>query len=1067
MLINATQPEERRLAIVDGQKLLDYEIEIEGREQRKGNIYKAVVTRVEPSLEACFVDYGEERHGFLPLKEISREYFTKSSGDQGRVRIQDVLKEGTEVIVQVDKEERGNKGAALTTFISLAGRYLVLMPNNPRAGGISRRIEGDERSELREALRELEIPDGMGAIVRTAGIGRTTEELQWDLDYLLQLWNTIKTEADGSSAPHFLFQESDVIIRAIRDYLRPDIGEVIVDSREAYNLAAAFIQQVMPSFSSKVKFYQDSIPLFNRYQIENQIETAFMREVKLPSGGSIVIDVTEALVSIDINSSRATKGGDIEETATQTNLEAADEIARQLRLRDMGGLIVIDFIDMSAAKNQREVENRVRKALELDRARVQVGRISRFGLLEMSRQRLRPSLEETIFKVCPRCSGQGTIRGTRSLALSILRLVEDEAQKEFSAEVRAITPVEVATYLLNEKRAEIADIERRNNLRVLVLPNPNMETPHYEVQRFRQQDELVSVTSYKLTEEFSADPGIETLAPEVLPQVQQPAVQHLPPASPAPQGRAPHPVVETAPEVAATPITASPKKAGLLQRVMGWLSGSAPAKEEEPKAETKPAATGRSNRDGQRNSRRGRDQSNGNRRGGSQRNRSERPDRGERTERQERPERGDRQERGERQERPERDGTPRTDNRGEGGRAAAPRDDSNRDSRRDEQRGGRRRDQRPPRTEVAEEQTVDTLVEQPDNATAPSADRPPQRASDKRREPRRRRERKAIPEELMATVSGLEGAVAASGVPQAPITDTDTAERGDIQPPVIEVARDEQATPAPEQPREQPVVADGDDLASTLARDIEQFNIAQEEATPQALSIETHDQGSDAEVAADSALTRGDVEINLESLAPASTEEVPVLETEGPAAIDTGATDGEADKPADTATAPTIDTGTLSAESPEPTAEAEAAGEPLVPEAQALDASIPETPSPEAPTPEASVAEPQSEPQPEPETQVVAAPEPQPAVAAEDDTQPLRASNDPRRRPQPKREVVIESRVLETPMSGPLNTDLPPPIALVATPVERPANDPRARKRDGSAAEVREEVVGSNDNGSA
>ena len=486
MLINASHTEEVRVAMVDGQRLYDLDIENRTREQKKSNIYKGKITRVEPSLEAAFVDYGADRHGFLPLKEISREYFKKgASSEGGRVRIQDAIKEGQEVLVQVEKEERGSKGAALTTLMSLAGRYLVLMPNNPRAGGISRRIEGDERADLREAMRGLDIPEGMGAIVRTAGIGRATEELQWDLDYLLQLWNTITEEAEGAKAPHFLFQESNVIVRAIRDYLRQDVGEVIVDGEEAYALAAAFIGTVMPDFTSKVKFYQEEIPLFNRYQIENQIETAFCREVSLPSGGSIVIDITEAMVSIDINSARATKGGDIEETAFNTNKEAAEEIARQLRLRDVGGLIVIDFIDMLNSRHQKEVENKMRDALVVDRARVQVGRISRFGLLEMSRQRLRPSLEETMSKICPRCKGQGTIRGTRSLALSILRLVEEEAQKEFSREIRAIVPVPVATFLLNEKRKEISDIETRNKIQVTVLPNTEMETPHFEVVRIR------------------------------------------------------------------------------------------------------------------------------------------------------------------------------------------------------------------------------------------------------------------------------------------------------------------------------------------------------------------------------------------------------------------------------------------------------------------------------------------------------------------------------------------------------------------------------------------------------
>ncbi|MBB3059970.1 ribonuclease E [Microbulbifer rhizosphaerae] len=532
MLINATQPEEIRVALVDGQWLYDLDIENRTREQKKANIYKGKITRVEPSLEAAFVDYGEERHGFLPLKEISREYFTKQPKDiDGRIKIKDVVKEGMEVIVQIDKEERGNKGAALTTFISLAGRYLVLMPNNPRAGGISRRIEGDERSELRDALSSVEVPSGMGIIVRTAGVGRSGEELQWDLNYLLQLWDAIEKEANSSKAPHFLFRESNVIIRAIRDYMRDDIGEVIVDEKGAYQLAAEFARQVMPAYVNKVKYYEDAIPLFNRYQIEGQIETAFEREVKLPSGGSIVIDVTEALVSIDINSSRATKGGDIEETARNINLEAADEIARQLRLRDMGGLVVIDFIDMQSKSNQRDVEKRMEKALSMDRARVQIGRISRFGLLEMSRQRLRPSLGETTFRVCPRCSGQGTIRGTKSLALSILRLVEEEAKKERSAEIRAITPVNVATYLLNEKRKAISQIESRNKTRVVIVPNADMETPHFEVQRLRDDETGTVETSYKISGTIEDTSGKEE-EPVRVPA--QPAVQQIAHTAPAP-----------------------------------------------------------------------------------------------------------------------------------------------------------------------------------------------------------------------------------------------------------------------------------------------------------------------------------------------------------------------------------------------------------------------------------------------------------------------------------------------------------------------------------------------------
>ncbi|WP_445618888.1 ribonuclease E [Kushneria sp. Sum13] len=507
MLINATQPEELRVALVDGQRLYDLDIESGAREQKKANIYRGRITRVEPSLEAAFVDFGADRHGFLPLKEISREYFSKEPSGNGRPNIREVIKEGQEVIVQVDKEERGNKGAALTSFVSLAGRFLVLMPNNPRAGGISRRIEGDERTELKEAMSQLNMPEKMGVIVRTAGIGRSSEELQWDLDYLVQVWETITEEAGKRSAPFLIYRESNVIIRAMRDYLRQDIGEVLIDHTDVHEEAINFVKQVMPSYQQKIKLYNDDVPLFSRFQIESQIETAYEREVKLPSGGSVVIDHTEALVSIDINSSRATKGGDIEETALQTNLEAADEIARQLRLRDIGGLVVIDFIDMTPARNQREVENRVRDALKLDRARVQIGRISRFGLMEMSRQRLRPSLGETSGVVCPRCNGQGTIRDVRSLSLSIMRLIEEEAMKDRSSQIRAMLPVPVATYLLNEKRNVLADIERRQGVRVMLLPQPELETPHYDVQRYRDDQvdpEEAARSSFEMSDDFEA-----------------------------------------------------------------------------------------------------------------------------------------------------------------------------------------------------------------------------------------------------------------------------------------------------------------------------------------------------------------------------------------------------------------------------------------------------------------------------------------------------------------------------------------------------------------------------------
>ncbi|MBK1694035.1 ribonuclease E [Chromatium weissei] len=543
MLINATQPEELRVATVDGQLLYNLDIESLGREQKKANIYKGIITRVEPSLEAAFVEYGADRHGFLPLKEIARSYFEPETTKFGtRVSIKDSVREGREVVIQIDKEERGSKGAALTTFISLAGRYLVLMPNNPRAGGVSRRIEGQDRNELREAMSQLVIPEDMGLIVRTAGVGKNVEELQWDLDYLLHLWTAIETSSQSRKAPFLIYQESDVIIRSIRDYLRADIGEIVIDDAEVYSRAENFIRQVMPQNLKKLRLYDDEVPLFTRYQIESQIETAFQREVRLPSGGSIVIDHTEALTSVDINSARSTRGADIEETALNTNLEAADEIARQLRLRDLGGLFVIDFIDMTPLKNQRAVEDRLRDALKQDRARVQVARISRFGLLEMSRQRLRPSLGESSQQVCPRCKGQGTIRGVESLALSILRIVEEEAMKDSTERVIAHLPVSVATFLLNEKRRAILDIELRQNTEVLLLPNEHLHTPDYRIERVRVQDANKTAeplpSSYALT--AYSEPSVAPYAKlenkqGQPPRAEEPAVKQAAPSIPAPQ----------------------------------------------------------------------------------------------------------------------------------------------------------------------------------------------------------------------------------------------------------------------------------------------------------------------------------------------------------------------------------------------------------------------------------------------------------------------------------------------------------------------------------------------------
>ena len=646
MLFNATQAEELRVAIVEGQKLIDLDIESAAKEQRKSNIYKGVITRIEPSLEAVFVSYGAERHGFLPFKEIAREYYAPN-GEGSRAKMQETLKEGQELIVQVDKDERGNKGAALTTYVSLAGRYLVLMPNNPRGGGVSRRVEGDDRSELRDAMAELTVPEGMSLIARTAAIGRTAEELQWDLNYLMQLWTAIDSVAKDNNAPLLIFQEGSLVIRAIRDYFQADIGEILIDTDDIFEQAQAFMSQVMPGNVNRVKRYHDDVPLFSRFQIEHQIESAYARQVNLPAGGAIVIDHTEALVSVDVNSGRSTKGSDIEETALKTNLEAADEIARQLRLRDLGGLIVIDFIDMESARNQREVENRLRDALHHDRARVQTSKISRFGLLELSRQRLRPALAETSYITCPRCTGTGHIRSTESAALHILRILEEEAMKENTAAVHTQVPVDVATFLLNEKRADIQAIELRHKITILLLPNKNLETPAHHIQRLRH-DELnqddMREPSYKMVDQSLAE--LPAYAAEQQKNQNRPtaAIRNIAPAQPAPISMESTTPPERVPE----------EKTGFITKLFSWLSGD---NKKKPPVEVARPRTPREPREGVRG--------NGRRQGADSEGRQARGERGPRSEgRQVRGERGERAQRGEGQE------GRRNNNRGE--RAAAP-----------------------------------------------------------------------------------------------------------------------------------------------------------------------------------------------------------------------------------------------------------------------------------------------------------------------------------------------------------------------------------------------------------
>jgi len=759
MLINATQAEERRLAIVDGQKLLDYEIEIEGREQRKGNIYKAVVTRVEPSLEACFIDYGEDRHGFLPFKEISKNYFTPGV-PVSQARIQDVIREGQELMVQVEKEERGNKGAALTTFVSLAGRYVVLMPNNPRGGGVSRRIEGEDRAELKENMDQLEYPQGSSIIARTAGIGRSAPELQWDLNYLIKLWTAIEGAGKGGKGAFLIYQESSLVIRAIRDYFNSDIGDILFDTDDVYEQAKQFMAHVMPEHEHRVKRYRDDAPLFSRFQIEHQIESAYARTVQLPSGGAIVIDHTEALVSIDVNSARAIKGGDIEETATRTNLEAADEVARQMRLRDLGGLIVIDFIDMEESRNRRDVENRLRDALRQDRARVQFGTISKFGLMEMSRQRLRPALSEGASIPCPRCGGSGHIRDTESSALQILRIIQEESLKDSTASVLCQVPVDVASFLLNEKRSEISKIEMKQRINVLLVPNKTLETPNYRLERLKHDDPRLDniEASYKLAEEIE-DPTLVTRRSQEKHNKQEPIIKGVLPDAPAPVAP-PKPVATAAVAKKPVPRPAVAAAAPAEKGFFGWIKalfGNAEAPVTAPAANAQKTTTGsgEARRDG---------------RDGRPEGRS-----------------GERSERGGRDGRRGGGGRGRSEGRGEGradGRneAREPRPDGRTDSRaegRPEGRGGERRERSP--EGVRQERPAGDATQRPEGGREAREGREPREGGRNRRERAERGgeriDRDPVEQDL-ALANQAAMAAAMGGEPQQR-SDTPQGERGE------------------------------------------------------------------------------------------------------------------------------------------------------------------------------------------------------------------------------------------------------------------------------------------------
>lgn len=915
MLFNATHPEETRVGIVDGQKLIDIDIETAGREARKSNIYMGVVTRIEPSLEACFIDYGEERHGFLPFKEISRSYFAEGV-DVRLATIKEAIHEGQELIVQVEKEERGNKGAALTTFISLAGRYLVLMPNNPRAGGVSRRIEGEERQELREAMDRLKLPNGMSTIARTASIGRTTEELQWDLNYLLKLWEAITDAARpvyeyptenghtkllpeaqingkkgkrANPAPFLIVEESNLVVRAIRDYFQPEIGEILVDTDDIYEQARQFMAHVMPDMVDRVKRYRDDIPLFTRFQIEQQIETAYSRTVPLPSGGAIVIDHTEALVAIDVNSARATRGADIEETAFKTNCEAADEVARQMRLRDLGGLIVIDFIDMAEAKNQRAVEQRLKDAIRYDRARVQTAKISRFGLMELSRQRLRPSLSEGSHITCPRCNGVGVIRDTESCAIQVLRILQEEAMKEGTGSVRAQVPVDVATFLLNEKRNDITKLEARHRVPIVLVPNTSLETPHYHIERIRQDDERLEVQepSFKLAE------TIETVADDPYAQKSQeekplrpkqvPVIKNLIERDPAPVQTAESKKAEQKANAGRVkqlqPV--EPKKS-LFKRIIGFFLGTSDNKAEQSEKSAKTnKSSQKKDRDGRADERRRARGARGDRQERGDRRRAARGERLERTDRLERQEAAEKTEKTERQERTRRQRPERAE-RTERTERVERTDRQDREDRRRSRKSAQQQstDVTPEKltltqpavdpelaaAEAAPSQDVDAVVTEAVQAEAPAAQQP----QDEERRSRRRRQRRRPADETTETAAAPE-TPETSEAPEAPTAEAPEAAVPEVQK--TEAADSQEGLETPE----------ADEAAESDAADGSRRRRPRRRRKPRAETVKTEVQPE----ASASSIEPAETLVQIETKVPtkAAPAEVPAVVTPAPVPV--------------------------------------------------------------------------------------------------------------------------------------------------------------------------------------